>query len=209
MKRLVTTWFLEMHGRADLQPARPAPPAFNLVRAEIPCPQLNRFLYTAVGAQWQWYTRLTWDYSQWLAYLNRPDLETWVAYVSGTPAGYFELERQKTGAVQIQYFGLLPDFVGKGLGGALLTAAVERAWDMGADRVWVHTCDLDHPQALANYTARGFHLYDTVQDLEDVPDEPLQPWPGANADLLAASRPDPPPHDNHRQGEHRPRNGAR
>jgi hypothetical protein len=80
---------------------------------------------------------------------------------------------------------------------------------MGAHRVWVHTCDLDHPQALANYAARGFHLYDTVQDLEEVPDEPLQPWPGANADLLAVSRPDPPPHDNHGQGEHRPRNGAR
>ena len=192
MKQLVTTWYLEMHRRGDLRAARPADVAFTLVRAEIPCPELNRFLYTAVGAPWWWYTRLTWDYSQWLAYLGRPDLETWVAYVSGTPAGYFELERQGTGAVQIQYFGLLPGFIGKGLGGGLLTAAVEHAWDMGANRVWVHTCDLDHPQALANYTARGFQLYDTVQDLEELPDEPLQPWPGAGADLHAAPSPNPP-----------------
>ena len=179
MNRLVTTTYLEMTSRSQLRPAR-AKTAMTLVRAEIPCPELNRFLYSAVGARWWWYTRLPWDYARWLAYLDRPELETWVAYVSGTPAGYFELEGQGEGNVEIAYFGLLPGFVGKGVGGELLTAAITRAWDMGAARVWAHTCDLDHPAALPNYQARGLRMFRTEQRIEELPDQPLEPWPGAH-----------------------------
>jgi GNAT superfamily N-acetyltransferase len=179
MDRLVTTTHLEMTDPSDLRPARTSSVAFDLVRAEIACPELNRFLYTAVGAAWWWYSRLPWDRSRWLAYLDRPDLQTWVAYVSGTPAGYFELERKSEGNVEIAYFGLLPDFIGRGLGAELLTAAIRRAWAMGAKRVWVHTCDLDHPRALANYRARGFRVFDVESKVEELPDEPLEPWPGA------------------------------
>ena len=169
-----------MTDRAQLRPAREPGVAYQLVRAEIPCPELNRFLYTAVGFDWYWYVRRTWDYAQWRAYLDRPELETWVAYVTGTPAGYFELEGQEGGNVELAYFGLLPPFIGKGLGAALLAEAIRRAWDMGARRVWVHTCDLDHPQALVNYQARGFQVFRTERNVEDLPDEPLEPWPGAN-----------------------------
>jgi len=182
VKQLVTTTHLEMTSRSQLRPAARAKAAFDLVRAEIPCPELNRFLYATVGARWWWYSRLPWDYARWLAYLDRPELETWVAYVSGSPAGYFELERQSEGNIELAYFGLLPRFVGKGLGGALLTAAIARAWDMGAARVWVHTCDLDHPQALRNYQARGFHVFRTEQGVEELPDHRLEPWPGARRD---------------------------
>ena len=84
MQRSVTTTYLEMTDRAQLRPARPASLDFQVLRAEIPCPELNRFLYTAVGADWWWHTRLSWDYAQWLAYLDRPELETWVAYAGGT-----------------------------------------------------------------------------------------------------------------------------
>ena len=178
MNRLVTTTYLEMTGRSQLRPAR-AKIAMTLVRVEIACPELNRFLYSAVGARWWWYTRLSWDYARWLAYLDRAELETWVAYVSGTPAGYFELEGQGEGNVEIAYFGLLPGFVGKGVGGELLTGAITRAWDMGAARVWVHTCDLDHPAALPNYQARGLRVFRVEQRGEELPDEPLEPWPGA------------------------------
>jgi GNAT superfamily N-acetyltransferase len=180
MQRLVTTTFLEMTRHAELRPTRPNALPFQLVRVEIPCPELNRFLYTAVGARWWWYGRLSWDYARWLAYLDRPDLETWVAYISGTPAGYFELERQHDGAVELAYFGLLRRFIGTGLGGNLLTAALTRAWEMGAQRVWVHTCSLDHPHALSNYQARGFRTFQVEERIEELPDEPLQPWPGAN-----------------------------
>jgi GNAT superfamily N-acetyltransferase len=185
VKRVVTTTHLEMTGRDQFRPA-PAPPDLQLVQARIPCPELNRFLYTAVGARWWWYVRLSWDYARWMAYLDRPELETWVAYVSGTPAGYFELERQGEGNVELAYFGLLPEFVGKGLGAALLSCATARAWDMDASRVWVHTCDLDHPRALSNYQAGGFRVFRVEQQVEELPDQPGEPWPGARRE---ATRP--------------------
>ncbi len=181
MERLVTTTHLEMTHRAQLRPAKPARAALQLLRAEFPCPELNRFLYTAVGARWTWHSRLRWSRARWLAYLDRPELETWVAYVSGTPAGYFEVERQDDGNVEIVYFGLLPSFIGKGLGGQLLTAAVTRAWDVGAKRVWLHTCDLDHPRAIANYQSRGFRVFKVESKVEQIPDAPLEAWPGADA----------------------------
>jgi GNAT superfamily N-acetyltransferase len=70
----------------------------------------------------------------------------------------------------------LPSFIGKGLGGPLLSTAISRAWEMGAKRVWVHTCTLDHPRALGNYQARGFAVYRTEEKVEELPDAPLAPW---------------------------------
>ena len=186
MKTDVTTFFLEMTDPKDLRPHRASAMRrddLEIKRANIPLPELNRFLYTAVGGDWYWRDRLDWTYDQWLDHLKRPGFETWVAYLSGTPAGYFELEAQPGGNVQIAYFGLLPQFLGAGLGGHLLTFAVERAWQMGAKRVWVHTDTLDHPHALKNYCARGFRVYDQKVETPDLPDRPLGPWPGANRRL--------------------------
>ena len=81
--------------------------------------------------------------------------------VSGEPAGYFELQRHPGGDVELVYFGLVPERIGQGLGGAMLTAATEEAWRSGATTVWLHTCTLDHPAAIANYRARGFEPYRT------------------------------------------------
>jgi len=161
MKDLVTTFHLEMNSPDELRPASGGA-KLEVRRAEAPCPELNRFMYSAVGGEWQWVDRLRWSERQWLEYLDRPELETWLGYVKGTPAGYFELESQPEANVEIVYFGLLPSFVGKGYGGSLLTAAVKRAWAMNAERVWVHTCSLDHPAALANYQARGFVIFKEV-----------------------------------------------
>jgi GNAT superfamily N-acetyltransferase len=88
-------------------------------------------------------------------------LRTFVAYYDNSLAGYYELRRDDEGGVEIAYFGLLPEFIGRGLGGALLTSAIEEAWQMLSlvSRVWVHTCNLDHPAALANYQARGMAIY--------------------------------------------------
>jgi ribosomal protein S18 acetylase RimI-like enzyme len=175
----VTTWYLQMLSPSGLR-AVPCPTAAaQVVRAEVPSPELNRYLYTSVGAGWYWLDRLGWDYTRWLAYLDRPELETWVLYVSGTPAGYVELEAQAEGNVEVAYFGLLPRFIGQRLGGYLLSEGIARGWAMGARRVWVHTCSLDGPNALANYQARGFQVYDQRTVTVELPERSPGPWTGA------------------------------
>ena len=176
MRVTVTTYYLEMTSSADLRPARGG---LDVRRAEVPCPELNRFLYTAVGGDWWWIDRLRWTYDDWLRYLDRPELETWVGFSCGTPAGYFELELLPDTGVEIVYFGVLPQFIGQGVGGRLLTTAVERAWRLTPPRVWLHTCTLDHPTALANYQARGFRLYRQEVKEQEEPDQSPGPWPGA------------------------------
>jgi GNAT superfamily N-acetyltransferase len=179
MQREITTWHLEITGPKDFRPAKPLREGLRIERAEIPCPELNRFFYASVGGDLFWVDRLAWTYDEWKAWLDRPELETWIGSVSGTPAGYFEIERQAEGSVEIAYFGLLPQFVGRGLGGALLSRAVERAWELGADRVWLHTCSLDHPSALAAYQARGFRIFQTETAVREMPETSPGPWPGA------------------------------
>jgi ribosomal protein S18 acetylase RimI-like enzyme len=179
MKTRVITHYLEMTDPAEHRPARPAGD-LEVRRVEVVCPEVNRFLYSAVGGDWYWIDRLGWTYRKWTEYLSRPELETWIGWSAGTPAGYFELEESPETGVEIAYFGLLPQFVGRGLGAALLSAAVARAWQRGPARVWLHTCSLDHPRALANYQARGFRLYHTTDEEKDTPDAPPGPWPGAD-----------------------------
>jgi GNAT superfamily N-acetyltransferase len=173
----VTTWCLEMRSPAQLRAAAAPDPAPSIVRAETPSPALNRFLYTSVGGAWHWVDRLPWTWEQWMRSLDRPGHQTWVMYLAGTPAGYFELDRQDND-VEIAYFGVAPEFIGRKLGGYLLTRAIEEAWAMGATRVWVHTCTLDHPAALKNYQARGMTVYQQETALKDVGVAP-GPWPGA------------------------------
>lgn len=158
-----TRHYLEMNASAELRPARKPAEMVDIRLQQPPAPSLNRSLYVAVGGPWQWVDRLVWTDDQWQAYACRPELETWIMWSGSTPAGYFELEDQSDGSVKLAYFGLAPPFIGRGLGGHLLTAAVHRAWAKGANRVWVHTCTLDHPNALANYEARGFRVYRTEQ----------------------------------------------
>ncbi len=175
----ITTWYLEMLDPAQFRPAYTDNPHLSVVRAEVPCPEFSRFLYTSVGGDWYWIDRLSWSYQQWLQYLSRPELETWVAYLSGTPAGYVELEAQPDGSVEIVYFGILKGFIGQHIGGHLLSHAIERGWAMGTQRVWVHTCSLDSPHARRNYEARGLRQYRQTTHLETIPDQPPGPWPDA------------------------------
>jgi GNAT superfamily N-acetyltransferase len=103
--------------------------------------------------------RLPWTDDDIREYLGDPAVTLWLLSVSGAPAGYFELRREATGAVEIAYFGLLEEFHGRGLGGYLLSWAVEHAWQSGATRVWLHTSSLDHRAALSNYLKRGFVVF--------------------------------------------------
>ncbi len=175
----VTTWYLEMLDPRHLRPAFSDNPKLVVTRAEVPSPELSRFLYTSVGGDWYWLQRLDWTYSHWLDYLERPEVQTWVAYICGTPAGYIELEAQSGNNVEIAYFGILRQFRGQRIGGHLLSVGVKQAWVMGALRVWVHTCSLDGPYAVANYQARGFQLYKEETHTQFVPNEPIGPWLGA------------------------------
>ena len=177
VERLVKITYLEMTSAPEA-PSFGGPRRLDVRRAEVACPELNRFFYTAVGSDWWWYARLGWSRAKWLAYLDRPEVETWVAYLSGTPAGYFELETHGGSEVELAYFGLLPTFIGRGLGSELLATAIERAWQLAPKRVWVHTCSMDHPRALQNYQSHGFKPYKAEEEIQQLPDTPLEPWPG-------------------------------
>lgn len=113
--------------------------------------------YRAVGGPWHWVDRRAWDDAQWQAEVNSAEVEVWTAQDEGGLAGYFQLRRVDD-AIEIQYFGLLPDRVGRGIGGWLLTHAVKRAWSLAPRRVFLETCTLDGPAALPNYLARGFRI---------------------------------------------------
>jgi ribosomal protein S18 acetylase RimI-like enzyme len=183
MRLEVTTWYLEMLDPRRLRPRLLEQSDLEIRLAQVPVPEFSRFLYASVGGQWYWCDRLAWSRDRWLAYLSRPQVETWVAYMAGTPAGYIELDEQFNGQVEIACFGLLPQFMGMGLGGHLLTVGVQRAWERGARRVWVHTCSLDGPYAYKNYESRGFSLYDTQVAVEDLPDDSPGPWTGIDPGL--------------------------
>ena len=155
----VTTTYLEMTSADALNPVD-ATDGIAVVECEIKQFQFNRFLYQLVGQKWQWIDKLAWSDAQWQAFAENDNLRTWVAYVSGSPAGYYELQQQDGGEIEIAYFGLASRFIGKGYGGFLLSHAIRSAWAWdGARRVWVHTCTLDHPRALDNYQARGMSIY--------------------------------------------------
>ncbi|MEK6221350.1 MAG: GNAT family N-acetyltransferase [Chloroflexota bacterium] len=145
-----------MSNRDDFKPANKKTAAYEMKRVEIPLPELNWFLHQAVGADFLWGGRENWGREEWTTHVDRVELETWMMYVSGTPAGYFEIEYDD--GSRIRSFGLLKQFFGQGLGGVLLNKAVDRSWDIGAARVWLTTCTHDHPNALKNYLARGFKV---------------------------------------------------
>jgi GNAT superfamily N-acetyltransferase len=152
-----------MRDSAALNPAAPFSGAVRIAR-ESPCaPALYRRMYLGVGSEYRWVDRAGWTDADIAAHLATPGLEIWIARIDGEEAGFFELEPMPDGTVQIAYFGLLPAFVGRRLGGYLLTEAVRRAWSLGPSRVWLHTCTLDHPAALPNYLARGFTITRTEE----------------------------------------------
>lgn len=151
--------YLEMAAPADLVPARSADPAARVERVEG-CPaSFYRYLYAEVGRSYRWVDRLGWTDDEIRAHLGDPAVSLWLLTVRGAPAGYFELKVGAERSIEIAYFGLLPEFIGRGYGKHLLTEAVERAWRAGASRVWLHTCSLDDPAALPNYRARGFRPF--------------------------------------------------
>jgi len=159
----VVRTYLELCDPAQFRPAAPLPPTARVVARPSCSPAEYRRLYAAVGGPWHWRDRLAWDDATLAAHLASPDIAVFELLVEGDSAGYFELRRSDAGEVEIAYFGLVPGYIGRGLGGALLSEAVREAWRFGGARVWLHTCTLDSPHALPNYKARGFTPYRVEQ----------------------------------------------
>ena len=160
---------LELRRRDELRPGRPPSEAVELLR-RCPISAVDYLeLYALVGELWLWRDRLAWSREDLERYLASPDVHVWSAHVRGTTAGYFELRQHADRAVEVMYFGLAPPFIGRGLGGWLLTRAVQEAFALDASRILLNTCTLDAPQALPNYLARGFKIVSEDQYLLDVP----------------------------------------
>ena len=148
--------FLEMRSPADLKPAVTPHPALTVERLQPCSPAMFRDLYAKVGRAFRWTDRLSWTDEQVAHHLADPRTSVWLLSWQEVPAGYFELREHDDESVEIAYFGLLPDFIGRGWGKYLLTRATGTAWSFSPARVWLHTCTLDHPAALPNYLKRGF-----------------------------------------------------
>lgn len=165
----VTTTYLHIPERHAFRPALSNDSDTLLLQAHNPLPSFYRFLYGAVGGAYHWTDRNAWSDAQLESYLARPTTALLVLYASGTPAGYIELNAAADEpGTEVAYFGLIPAFHGRGLGKHLLSAGVQRAFDDGAARVWVHTCSLDGPHALANYQARGFVPYHSTTHEQEI-----------------------------------------
>jgi len=122
--------------------------------------QLNKFFYKQIGKKHRWVDRLIWNENQWIRYINNSNVKTYILQDGNNLAGYFEqIFDKKKLEYEIAYFGILHDYVGKRLGGYLLSEAIKKSFLMGANRVWVHTCSLDHKHALKNYLSRGMKIF--------------------------------------------------
>ena len=157
-----TTFQLEMSGPDELRTAVSPSDAVVVRRIGQPSPEFNWFFHEVIGSRYNWGGRDGWTLADWRALVEQAGVETWVAYWDEAPAGYFEVERQTDGSDRVLCFGLLEAFIGRGLGGYLLTKCCQRCWERGANRIWLRTCTHDHPHAIANYKSRGFKLVETI-----------------------------------------------
>lgn len=154
---------------------RPAPPADVTLSRVFPAePEFNSRMYRDVGGDWNWNDRLSWSDGRWSAYASDPAISTFRAHHGAEVAGFAELRMSPASdqgdaatrdsahvEIELVYFGLLPQFAGRGLGGLFLSEICRIAWTVpGVRRVWLHTCDDDSPAAIPNYLARGFVEYD-------------------------------------------------
>jgi len=158
----VTRTYLQLDAPGQFRTAFGDFPDVAVAHVPDPTPALYRLCYRTVGAQYHWRDRWDWSDEEIRAHFADPDNTLFVATRGGALAGYYELRRVTADdSVEVAYFGLAPGELGRGLGKHLLSHAVRDAWALQPKRVWLHTCTLDHPNALPNYVARGFVPYKT------------------------------------------------
>jgi len=154
----VTTTYLQMFAHAP----RVVPPpreGLTVVHARKPPVAYYRFLYDAVGRDYDWTSRKKLSDTELAALLLDPRIEVHVLMADGVPAGFAELDRRTAGEIELVQFGLIPPFIGHGLGRYFLQWTIDKAWSYSPNRFWLHTCTKDHPAALPNYVKAGFVIY--------------------------------------------------
>jgi GNAT superfamily N-acetyltransferase len=155
-----TITYLEMLARPTGRRVTAPLDMLALMRAENCTVSFYRYIYDTVGEPWLWFERRLCDDAELAALIRKPTIEIFALYVRGVPAGFFELDTAAPRETKLLYFGLVPDFIGRGLGSYLLQAVIDRAWSSRSiDRLWLHTSTFDHPRALSVYQRAGFVVY--------------------------------------------------
>jgi len=156
VKEKIYRSYLEIKSLHELKEVQKPSENYSVVLADSKDFQLNKFFYKNIGKNCQWIDRLVWTDLNWIEYISNEHLFTHILKDKSEIAGYFELLFNKQSKeAEITYFGILEEYYGKKLGGYLLSEAIKRSFNLGCERVWVHTCSLDHKNALKNYLARG------------------------------------------------------
>ena len=154
--------YLEINSLQDLKKVHKPSDEYSVNLLDPVNFQLNKFFYKNIGKKYRWVDRLVWMESQWIDYVSNEKIKTYVFKHNDDLAGFFELifhTEQKE--VELAYFGLLDQYQNKKLGSYLLSEAIKKSFDDNINRVWVHTCTLDHKNALSNYIARGMKIFKT------------------------------------------------
>jgi len=154
--------YLEINSLQDLREGNKPAKDYSLSLIDPINFQLNKFFYKNVGKNHKWIDRLIWSEEQWINYVSSKYVRTYVLKLKDDLVGFFELifhfEKKE---VEIAYFGLLEEFQNKKLGSYLLSQAIKKSFVGNISKVWVHTCSLDHKNALSNYIARGMKIFKT------------------------------------------------
>ena len=163
------TTYLEMTESPGHPNILPSGRKIALLRAEQPTISFYRYLYNSVGERWLWWGRRVMSDKDLAKIINDEKVEIYTLYVGGVPAGYAELDLRIDDEIELAYFGLIPEFIGQGLGAYLLGWVIDEAWRRAPERLWVHTCNFDHPRAFATYQRAGFVPYKQETDWIDDP----------------------------------------
>ena len=154
--------YLEINSIKDLNKVVDPSENYSLNLLEPVDFQLNKFFYKNIGKKHKWIDRLIWTENQWIDYVSSENVKTYVFKYKNDLVGFFELiSHTEKKEVEIAYFGLLEEFQNKNLGSYLLSQAIKKSFEEKINRVWVHTCSLDHKYALNNYIARGMKIFKT------------------------------------------------
>ena len=169
MKTEIQRKFLEINSIQDLAGVLPPHENCKIILVDPPDFQLNKFFYKQIGKNCRWIDRLSWNEKKWIEYLTNKNVRTYILKDKEELIGYFEqIFLDEDHSCEIAYLGILEEYFEKKYGGYLLSEAIKKSFINSAKRVWVHTCSLDHKNALKNYLARGMKIFKSESILLDL-----------------------------------------